>query len=427
MKKILISIIGIFILCGVVFTQNQSSKFDFESDGLEKFADYSMLCQKNPFDVAQDDEIDLRSCNLSKYDLSDLPEEDLARLNFDDKTIWPKKMPAWLNIEKINQIGKTPGLHLRDLHNQGITGKGVNIAIIDQALSPHQEYNKNLVFYKNLDKLAGEGSMHGAAVASIAVGKNVGVAPGAKLYYISANFSDYYNYRNNSKNAPFNANIYTESVEYLLELNKTLPKENKISVIAMSRGFSPDDIGRNRFVKVLEKAKKQNIIVFTTNNVCTVSREGFYVDPDDISSYNVPAGWFNEEDMGFYSTTDRVCVPSDYRITSSPTGHNDYVAYYRGDYSWAVPYLAGVATLAKQINPNITQKEFEEIARETAQRVQVKGKSGNTYPVSKFINPKALIQEVKNRKNQNKYENEEEKNINNLEKGLKSLQENFKR
>ena len=423
MKKILISVIAIFILCGVVFTQNQSGKIDLSSDGLEVFSDYSMMCPENPFDVEENEEIDLRSCNLSKYDLSDLPEEDLARLNFDDKTIWPKKMPAWLDIKKINQIGKTPGLHLRDLHNQGITGKGVNMAIIDQALSPHQEYNENLVFYKNLDKLAKEGSMHGVAVASIAVGKNVGVAPGANLYYISANFSDFRDYSN--KKAPFNANTYAESIEYLLELNKTLPKEEKISIIAMSRGFSSDDIGRERFLKVLEKAKKQNIIVFSTNNVCTVSREGFYANPDNISFYNVPAGWFDEEGFGFYSTTDRVCVPSDYRITSSPNGNSDYVAYYRGDYSWAVPYLAGIATLAKQVNPKITQKEFEEIARKTAQRVQVKGKSGNTYPVSKFINPQALIQEVKSRKNQRQYPSEKE-NLNNLQKSLESLQKNKK-
>ena len=94
MKKILISIIAIFILCGVVFTQNQSGKIDLSSDGLEVFSDYSMMCPENPFDVGEDEEIDLRSCNLSKYDLSSISKENLNRFNFDDKTIWPKERPA---------------------------------------------------------------------------------------------------------------------------------------------------------------------------------------------------------------------------------------------------------------------------------------------------------------------------------------------
>lgn len=392
MKKLLF--IAVLCLLGAqVFAQDKTK--DFTSEKLAKISPLSSYqwCPKEYKDFLVDvSEIDVRSCDLSQYDLTKLPPQTLNKLTFDDKTIWPAKMPAWLNIKKIYKTGKTSGLNIKKLHKKGITGKGVNIAIIDQPLGPHQEYKENIAFYKNFEKYASKGTMHGAAVASIAVGKNVGVAPEAKLYYVSANFSDYY-----KDNEPFNAKIYTESIEYLLELNKTLPKEDKIFVIAMSRGFNDKNKGRKEFLNAVEKAKKQNILVLTTNDVFTVSRSCYYANPDKISSYTKPAPWFDERDVSNYSNINDICVPTDYRIIASPTGEKDYVAYSDGGLSWAVPYLAGIAALAKQVNPDLTPQEFMDIARKTAQSVEVK--KGNTSAKAKyFINPQALIQELKNRK-----------------------------
>lgn len=395
MKKLLF--IAVLCLFGAqVFAQDKTK--DFTPDKLAKISHLSQYsyqwCPKEYEDFLADvAEIDTRSCDLSAYDLSNLPPQTLNKLTFDDKTIWPAKMPKWLNIKKIYKIGKTPGLNIKKLHKKGITGKGVSIAIIDQALSPHQEYNENITFYKNFEKYASTGDMHGSAVASIAVGKNVGVAPEAKLYYISANFSDYY-----KKNEPFNAKIFTEAIEYLLELNKTLPKEDKIFVIAMSRGFNDENKGRKEFLNALEKAKEQNILVLATNDVFNVSRPCYYANPDKISSYTKPAPWFDEKDIFNYSRINDICVPTDYRIIASPTGENDYVAYSDGGLSWAVPYLAGVAALAKQVNPDLTPQEFMDIAHKTAQNVEVK--KGNSSAKAKyFINPQALIKELQKTKN----------------------------
>lgn len=423
MKKILISIIGIFILCGVVFTQNQSSKFDFTSDELKPVSDSFIKCPQDIFTNPSYEEIDVRMCDLSNYDLSSLPEETLDRLTFDDKTIWPKVIPEWLNIRKIYQIGKTPGLNIKNLHSQGITGKGVSIAIIDQPLSPHQEYNQNITFYKDFTK-SKYGSMHGAAVTSIAVGKNVGVAPEAKVYYIAGNFTYY-----NERERIFNADLIAENIEYLLELNKTLPRDQKIFVISISRGFGDMDHGRDRFLQAIEKAEKQGVLVLTTEgtdgSVFTISRNGYYADPDKITSYTKPAYWFGEN-IGYYNNIEAISVPTDYRVISSHTGINDYVAYANGGLSWGVPYLAGIAALAKQVNPGLTPQEFLDVAFETAQSVQVKNKSGQSVKNSTFINPQALIQEVKSRRSQSQNTSEEE-NINNLEKALKSLQKNFRK
>ena len=391
MKKLLF--IAVLCLLGVqVFAQEKTK--DFTPDKLANFANFSKnpLCKQQFFTNPNTKEEDVRSCDLSAYDLTNLPPQTLNKLTFDDKTIWPAKMPKWLNIKKIYQTGKTPGLNIKKLHKKGITGKGVSIAIIDQTLSPHQEYNENIAFYKDFTG-SDYAFLHGPAVASIAVGQDVGVAPEAKLYYVAINFKDY-----NKEKGIFNATTAAQTINYLLDLNKTLPEKDKIFVISISRGFNETDYGRKEFLNALEKAKEQNILVLTTDDVFTVSRPCYYANPDKISSYTKPAPWFEERNISRYLNINDICVPTDYRIIASPTGENDYVAYSDGGLSWAVPYLAGIAALAKQVNPDLTPQEFMYIAHKTAQNVEVK--KGNSSAKAKyFINPQALIKELQKTKN----------------------------
>ena len=130
---------------------------------------------------------DMRSCDVSGEDLSDI--EDWNDISFNSDTLWPSadKLSEGFDPETILELGKDPGLGIRELHDQGITGDGVGIAIIDQGLySSHEQYKDNLMLYENFHCIDGQiATMHGSALASIAVGKDVGVAPGAKLYYIA--------------------------------------------------------------------------------------------------------------------------------------------------------------------------------------------------------------------------------------------------
>jgi hypothetical protein len=150
-------------------------------------ADYSFYNNQNPTLPAKFDpdssnffQNDYRSTNLSALDLTH-SLDGLLTSDFDTKTVWPstKKLPAGFDIQKIMEFGKDPGLGIRHLHAQGITGSGVGIAIIDQPmLVDHQEYATRLRLYEEINVAPNEHSaMHGPAVASIAVGKTVGVAP----------------------------------------------------------------------------------------------------------------------------------------------------------------------------------------------------------------------------------------------------------
>lgn len=43
------------------------------------------------------------------------------------------------------EAAKNLGLGIRQLHEQGLTDKGVKMAIIDQPLGMHQEYADNII------------------------------------------------------------------------------------------------------------------------------------------------------------------------------------------------------------------------------------------------------------------------------------------
>ena len=195
----------------------------------------------NPFQV------DLRSRDLTNLDLRN-SIQDLRYAAFNDRTVWPApdRMSPEFDWKKVMELGRNPGLGVRSLHRKGITGRGVKVAIIDQPLLvDHQEYAKRLRFYEEID-LRGrtDPTMHGAGVASIALGKTVGVAPEAELYYIGMHFSDHNRVRR-----------LVRSINRILEINEQLPKANKIRVISISSGWSPSHKGYKEVTEAAQKAR----------------------------------------------------------------------------------------------------------------------------------------------------------------------------
>lgn len=328
-------------------------------------------------------EYDIRSTDLSGSDLSK-EYDKLLQATFDSKTVWPDKLPDGFNPEEIMEKYKNPGLNIRSLHEKGITGKGVGIAIIDQPLlTDHIEYKDQLKYYSERDTVKTQAaSMHGAAVASIAVGKSVGVAPEANLYYIADDFSrvkdDY--------------SLLAESINKLLDINKTLPGENRIRVISISWGYDMKTAkGSEELNKAYKRAEDEGVLVITTSLNMREDMDFFGLDkvplsdPDDFNSYLE-----NQYEM---NTTYNISVPMNYRCTASPTGTEDYVVYREGGASWTVPYVAGLYALACQVKPEITYREFWKLASETS-RTSEGTYNGKAYSASYIVDPVALIKEL---------------------------------
>ena len=122
---------------------------------------------------------DVRSCDLSDQDMSVV--DDYNDLSYNTDTVWPDKLPDGFIPDYFLEFNKNPGLGIRALHTSGVTGAGVGIAILDQGLLlDHEQYKDNLMFYEQIHCVDDSAAMHGAAVASIAVGKTIGVAPGGE-------------------------------------------------------------------------------------------------------------------------------------------------------------------------------------------------------------------------------------------------------
>jgi hypothetical protein len=346
-------------------------------------------------------QVDLRSSNLTKLDLSK-SKDDLLFADFDSKTQWPTadKMPVDFDWQNIMETAKDPGLGILALHDQGIDGKGIGIAIIDQTLLvDHIEYKDRIRVYEEAEDVTGgwlEVQMHGPAVASIAVGKTVGIAPAADLYYIATGDCG-----GATSMEDYDFSCQAKAIQLIVEINKSLPADRKIRVLSMSIGWSPQNKGYEEITAAVKEAKAAGIFVISTSlsqtyglNFHGLGRNPLS-DPNDFQAYEPGSWWQNY----FYErglSTDTLLVPMDSRTTASPTGIEDYVFYREGGWSWSVPYLAGMYALAAQVRPDITPEEFWQTALNTGRTIQIQHE-GKEYEFGVIFDPQALIQAIKDK------------------------------
>lgn len=338
---------------------------------------------------------DIRSCDVSFLDLSVI--EDMNDITFNTTTKWPDKLPEGFDPAQILEYNKNPGLGIRALQEQGIIGTGVGIAIIDQALLlNHEQYKDNLMLYERIHCNDPSASMHGPAVASIAVGKDIGVAPGAKLYYIATTSGHFSN-----TGYEFDASITADGIYRVLDMNKYLPENEKIRVISISRGYSSSDKGYEELNDAIAAADAQGVFVVTTStneyykNFMLLGMDRDYLDdPDDVDSYK-PASWLASY---FYADPDsyqnNILVPMGSRTFADCSGPSDYAICRNGGMSWAVPWCAGFYALCCQVKPDITPQEFIDAVNSTAITTKLEH-DGKTYDFGKIINPAGVIEALK--------------------------------
>lgn len=356
----------------------------------------AVLCETTPQELLASG--DLRGADLRGLDLSGA-EAALSASDFDTNTRWPEDLPGNFDPVRLLELGKDPGLGLRALHERGITGKGVGIAIIDQALLvEHQEYADRLRLYQEYHTAAQDpASTHGPAVASIAPGETVGAAPEALLYFIADDVGT-----GDAEHFVRDMTYYAEDVDRLTALNKTLPENEKIRVISMSVGWMPDTPGAEEIEAAIQRARAAGIAV-----VCVSSRDpllepwmgmgqALYGDPNDPADCRPGAFWEDSLYSGEYRGTDGslLLVPMDRRTVASPAGEAEYAYFAEGGMSWTVPYVAGLYALACQVKPEVTYEEFLEAARSTARPVSA-WRDEIEYPYGKVVNPAALLEALR--------------------------------
>jgi serine protease AprX len=324
---------------------------------------------------------DVRWKDLSKLNLSAQPGI-LHTLWFNEKTIWtkPARMPADDNPERVLKKMMNPGLGVRKLHEEGITGKGVNVAIIDQAMYlDHSEFAGKIVAYHDL-AAGNKSSMHGPGVTSLLAGANCGTAPDARVYYVAARDGCY-------------EVDYVEGLEWIIEQNAKLPVSEKIRVVSVSaapgKAGTPSTNSQKRWKDVCARAEKAGIMVLDCTEERKFIGKCWYSAraPDSVSACRP-----GDPKNGYY-TSDDLFVPSAPRTTAEEYDKGDCSYQYcgTGGLSWSIPYCAGVLALGWQIRPDISPQQMRELLFKSAYMK----KDG-----TKIIHPEKFIRLVKTAKGQ---------------------------
>lgn len=322
--------------------------------------------------------VSIENVDLSgKYDI-------LITTSFDTLTKWPSKdkLPKNFDPEKIMEIGKDPGLGIKELHKAGITGKGVNVAIIDQPLlKEHKEYKGKIVKYtvigatkEELNDRGWKTSAHGPAVTSLFVGKTCGVAPGASLYY----------WAEPTWKADYKYPI--DILEEIIAYNKNKSLAGKIRVVSFSLGYCDDFKNFKLWKPELEKAKKEGLIVVHCSDIYIPA--GCPLNKDRNNPANYYSAWKGNFKGMIYVPVDNRAYASGYGENINKFTEKDYSFDGIGGNSWGAPYLSGVITLGLQVNPNLTEDMIYKYLRET----------GTPFNGGWIINPAKFIEKIKQTK-----------------------------
>lgn len=345
---------------------------------------------------------DVRSKDLSHCTIKD--ESVLRSLFFNSDTIWPdsSKLPENVDPKNILEDAKYPGMGMKKLHEQGITGKDVHVAIIDQGMGKsleHPEYKDAIVEFKsffpeeiiNSENYFGT-SFHGPAMSGLLAGKNTGTAPGVKLHYIEVpmgNMAD--------------AKYFADAMDYIIEKNKTLDEKNKTRIVSVSSAPSATQGNTmpngELWEQAYNRAKESGILVFDTKDnfqSCYLD----YTDKDNISKCFLREDTIKglkENESSFVtvkrkinSIYDLLCVPCGARTSAESKNPGEYSYYYQyPSESASIPTLCGIIAMGLQVNPNVSNDEIMKLLNDTA----YVNKQG-----FKIVNPEEFVSTLKNSK-----------------------------
>lgn len=308
-----------------------------------------------------------------------LGESLIETLWFDESTKWRREDES--TARHILELGMNPGLGVRELHSQGITGKGVTVAIIDQpVVLEHPEFQGKIVKYYDVgtNLPPNTGSMHGPAVTSLLVGDSIGIAPDAEVYFVAA------------PSWLGDAMYYADALDWIIQENEKLPEQSRIRAVSVST--MPSGIwallneNQDAWDAAYQRATEAGILVLdcTYEQGITVPCTHDLDDPDNVAKC-IP-NWSGPTD----SPHKRINIPTR-RTTATEIGAEGKLVFsyqYTGEggLSWTVPYLTGVLAMGWQVNPELTNSQILDLLYASA--YEANNPAG-------IINPKAFIEAVK--------------------------------
>ena len=342
--------------------------------------------------------------DLSECDLSDLSKENLAKLTFNSSTIWPStdKMPAGFHPEQILARGKDPMLGIKELHQQGIDGSGITIAVIDKSFQnkKHEEYSGTKIEIVDLFGYTRD-TFHANGVLSNLCGQNIGVAPGANVIH----------YNVTDSRLEQTEEHFTCLKDILTRIkNGEEIKAVNISAMLVDPSDMLKEIGLNiEQVGLMSKEQKEKIREQLTPQIKALSQpilqqlselgcevidsprfwdSGFTkCDFNHNTNELTPPSW-----NGIVETADQnaVAFVAAGKVIAELESDDGYKYEQSSSASWTIPQAVGMYTLALQQDPSLTWDQFVEISKKTSKLLD----SG-----IRIAQPKEIIELIKTRAN----------------------------
>ncbi|PWU67767.1 S8 family peptidase [Gracilibacillus dipsosauri] len=276
-------------------------------------------------------------------------------------------------------------------NNTMLTGKGTKIAILDTGIYPHQDLSGRITDFVDFINYRSEpydDNGHGTHCAGDAAGdgslsseKYMGPAPAASVAGVKV-LND---------TGAGSLDTIMQGVEWCIQYNES-NSDSPIDIISMSLGTEPYDYGeedQDPLVQIVEEAWSSGIIV------CAAAGNSG-PDPQSISSPGlsdlvITVGALNDRDTRDTRSDDEVASFSsrgptiygqekpdilapgvDIISLRSPNSYIDRLQKYNrvdGDYfvmsgtSMATPICAGIVSLIKEQNPQLTPDEIKELLK----------------------------------------------------------------
>ena len=286
----------------------------------------------------------LVGCGNKKNDIQDVQVDET-------ETIEDNKQEVEINstidyLDALSIWGLDPGLGVNVLREQGYTGKGVTVAYIDQVIDEkfHSEYADSIVEYTDVSDPKEQPAFHGYAVLSLLCGKNLGVAPDVNVHYYSTNGDEGILYG------------VAECLNQIIEKNKALPDDKKISMVALSNNIDSRP-GAEEAKKAEKALLDTGVMVWWCGDNDAFAFEEFS-DKTNIDNI-VPRFSYDNPTLCYVPSGSRTRANTGKKIDS-------YMYDEEGGLSWTMPYTFGLYSIALSIDDTLTQNDLRKLIVDTA-------------------------------------------------------------
>lgn len=339
-----------------------------QQDGIQykKVASIDEIKNEHTLDYHDLSALDLREHkDLFMY----APTESMPRSGIRGWTtnvIWPSpdKMPDGFNPMEIMERAKRPNT------NAGATGRGINIAVIDNMLdTTNPEYAGQIKYFEGaIDGQQLPPNKHASMVVGHIAGQHTGMAPDANIYFFTK--------RTYPDRKKFDQEI-CKVLQNVIKFNNEQTPENKIHILSCSWGarkkYSPQVY---ELFDQLEASGVKIILCGSDDMTAdyTMSMRDFIPcnNPNmtDVQPDVQAAGQEMLDNWAIKYTPDKIVgIPTNMRTT--PMGADGWQYNITGGESSAAPYIAGVYAAALSGNQLFMtrpdwQSELNDILKSTA-------------------------------------------------------------